>query len=197
MIPLCLAVLLAPPANIDEALKRLVEGNARYVEDKLTCPDRMQERREAIASQQNPFAVIIGCSDSRVAPEIIFDQGVGDLFVVRIAGNVIGNTELESTAYAVHELGSTLILVLGHANCGAVKAVLSGEADGIPTIAEAIKRGAGHAKNLSEEIKNNALASAKILRESSPLRDAIAAKKVRVLAGYYDLTTGKVELLNE
>ena len=197
MIPLFLAVLLAPPANVDEALKRLVDGNERYVQDKLTCPNRTQERREALSSQQNPFAVIVGCSDSRVAPEIVFDQGTGDLFVVRVAGNVIGNTELESTSYSVNVLGSTLVLVLGHANCGAVQAVLDGKAEGIPTIAEAIRKGAGDHEDLAEEIKNNARASAKILRESAPLRDKIAAGKLKVLAGYYDLNTGKVELLKD
>lgn len=197
MLPLYLAALLTTSLNPDEALKRLVEGNTRYVQEKGTCPDRVQERRAAVVAQQNPFAVIVGCSDSRVAPELLFDQGIGDLFVVRIAGNVIGNTEMESTAYGVDELGCTLVMVLGHANCGAVKAVLSGETDEIPTISAAIKKGGSHSDSLDQFIKNNARASAQVLRDSPQLKNTIATGKLKVVAAYYNLTTGSVELLQD
>jgi carbonic anhydrase len=105
-------------------LQRLKEGNQRYVEDKLIHPDRTSERREALQSKQQPFAIIVGCSDSRVAPEIVFDQGVGDLFIVRVAGNVVGPIELDSIEYAAEYLKSCLIVVMGHQNCGAVDAVM-------------------------------------------------------------------------
>ena len=99
-----------------EAIERLKAGNERYVEDELEHPHRDSDRREALTSKQNPFAIIVGCSDSRVSPEILFDQGVGDLFVVRVAGNVIGPLELDSIDYAALYLGSVCILVMGHEN---------------------------------------------------------------------------------
>src|SRR5260221_14334167 len=93
--------------RIDPAigLQRLIEGNERYTKDQFISPDRTQERRQEVVLKQNPYAVIVGCSDSRVSPEIIFDQGIGDLFVVRVAGNVVGPVELDSIDYSAIYLG--------------------------------------------------------------------------------------------
>lgn len=122
-----------------QALQKLLDGNERYTKDLLAHSDSSLQRREAIACTQEPFAVILGCSDSRVPPEIIFDQGLGDLFVVRVAGNVVGPLELDSIEYSTKYLKSSLIVVLGHENCGAIKAVLAGQTEEIDQIARLIE----------------------------------------------------------
>src|SRR5260370_868323 len=111
----------------EEALKRLKEGNSRFVADKLAERNLGKNRRAELAKGQAPFAIILGCADSRVAPELLFDQGLGDLFVVRVAGNVTDPEILGSIEYALTELKAPLIVVLGHEECGAVKAALSEE----------------------------------------------------------------------
>ncbi len=110
-----------------DPLKKLLEGNERYVRFESEHPNRSRERLLETAKEQKPFAVIVGCSDSRVAAEILFDQGIGDLFIVRVAGNVVGDIELASIRFAVEQLGVSLIFVLGHENCGAVQAVFTGQ----------------------------------------------------------------------
>src|SRR5262249_21783604 len=111
----------------DDVLKSLLEGNKRFVEGKLAHPGRSPKDFQALAEGQKPFAIIVGCADSRVPPEVVFDQGVGDLFVVRVAGNIVsgaGPTVKGSIEFAVGELGARLIMVLGHSQCGAVKAAI-------------------------------------------------------------------------
>src|SRR5258707_14587496 len=119
----------AGPSNVspDEALKRLVQGNSRFVFGHMThvASGQVVEARRAVAKRQMPFAIIVGCSDSRVGPEIVFDQGLGDIFVVRTAGQVVDATALGSIEYAVEHLGSSLIVVLGHERCGAVSAAVA------------------------------------------------------------------------
>lgn len=110
--------------NGDEALARLMEGNARYVSAKLNHPDQTLQRRAEVASGQHPFAIILTCADSRVPPELLFDQGLGDLFVVRVAGNIVDDDILGSIEYGVGELATPLVMVLGHERCGAVKATV-------------------------------------------------------------------------
>jgi carbonic anhydrase len=183
------------------SLKRLMDGNRRYVYNKSTHPNRSEERRAEIKSSQSPYAVILGCSDSRIVPEIIFDEGLGDLFVVRVAGNIISDTELESIKYSAMNLNSSIILVLGHQNCGAVSAVLKNNASGIPTIAELIEPSILKAKEsgannlLKESIKNNALNMAQILKNTPEIQELILNKKIDVEAGYYNLKSGRVEIL--
>lgn len=180
----------------DDAFKRLMAGNKRYVKDALEHPNRTSERREATTSKQFPYAVIVGCSDSRVPPEIIFDEGVGDLFVVRVAGNVIGDIERESIEYAVQVLGSVFILVMGHENCGAVKAVIEGQSDAMPAIATMIKAAIKEGKSeLSASIKDNAVQMKALLLQSPVIQNLVAKKQVGVQAGYYNLQTGIVEAL--
>lgn len=196
------AVLLTHPANPQEAFNRLMEGNKRYVQDTLEHPNRNQERREAITAKQFPFATILGCSDSRVSPEIIFDQGVGDLFVVRVAGNVIGPLEFDSIEYSIVHLKSLVILVLGHENCGAVDAVLHHQAQDIPSIAELIEPSVKLARvqpssnELEKAIKMNALRMKQYLLNSAPLDKLAKEKKIEIQAAYYHLQTGKIEILS-
>jgi carbonic anhydrase len=111
-----------PAVAPTEAISKLKEGNGRYTSGNLQHPGQTAERRTELAKTQHPFAGIVSCSDSRVPPEIVFDQGLGDLFVVRVAGNVINDEGLGSVEYTVDHLGTRLILVLGHQSCGAVKA---------------------------------------------------------------------------
>lgn len=183
------------------ALQRLMNGNQRYVEDRLEHPNRTSERREASQSIQFPYAVIVGCSDSRVSPEIIFDEGIGDLFVVRVAGNVIGSLEMESVLYAATALKSVLVLVLGHENCGAVKAVVDGNTKSIPALANIIAPAIQEAKEedpshlLVSSVKANAIHMKELLLKHPPLSKLFHAKKIEIVAGYYNLQTGVVDLL--
>ena len=108
----------------DDALARLKEGNARYVKGRLKHPNGAPKRRTEVAQKQKPFAIVLSCADSRVPPELVFDQGIGDLFVVRTAGQAIGDIEFASIEYAVEHLGASMIMVLGHERCGAVKATV-------------------------------------------------------------------------
>lgn len=178
-----------------------MKGNQRYVQDQLLHANRDQERREALVSKQNPYAIILGCSDSRVSPEILFDQGVGDLFVVRVAGNVAGPLELDSIQYSALYLGSVVILVLGHENCGAVDAVVQNKTEDIEAVAKLIAPAVKTArkendKNLLERsIKANALRMRQLLLDDSVIGKLVQQKKIEVHAGYYDLQTGAVELL--
>ena len=185
------------------ALDRLIEGNQRYVHDTLQHPNRTPERREALISKQEPFAIIIGCADSRVSPEIIFDQGVGDLFVVRVAGNVVGPLELDSIEYAALYLHSSTILVLGHENCGAVNAVIQGTTKEIESIATLIEpavkteRKKNPPNLLEASIKANALNMRSYLLQTPVIDKLVREKKVNVHAGYYNLQTGLIELLDK
>ena len=189
------------PITPESALKRLMDGNDRYAHDALEHPNRTQERREATSAVQTPFAVIVGCSDSRVSPEIIFDEGVGDLFVVRVEGNAIGPLELESIEYAANALKSVLVLVLGHESCGAVNAVVQRKTQDIKALAliidPAVKQAEkGNPKDLLvNAIKTNALNMKNLLIRSKAIGDLVKQKKIAVEAGFYNLETGVVEIL--
>jgi len=183
-----------------QALQALVDGNTRFSTDKSLHPDRTSERRQETAAGQTPFATILGCSDSRVAPEILFDAGIGDLFIVRIAGNVAGAIGLDSIEYSVLYLNSPLILVLGHENCGAVGAVLQGKTKDIEAVAQLIDPAARATRGQKEDrlentIKMNARLIAEQLRQSPVLKGFIDKGKLAVKSGYYNFHTGKVELI--
>jgi carbonic anhydrase len=184
-----------------EALNRLKEGNRRFFEDKLLHPNRSHESREAVSERQKPFAIILGCSDSRVPAEILFDQGVGDLFVVRVAGNVLGPLELDSIEYSSLYLGSSLIVVLGHERCGAVQAVIDGNITEIESVAQLIEPSVAEARkqtgNLVENaIKINVNKVANQIKDSLVIRKLLQEEKIFVVGGYYDLASGKIEWLN-
>lgn len=189
-------------AESDE-LNRLLEGNTRFMKGNLLHPNRTLERRKGTASGQEPFAVIVSCSDSRVSPEIIFDEGIGDLFVVRLAGNVIGPIAKESIEFAVNALHSSILLVLGHENCGAVNSVLQKQDQDIPEIASLISpslqkiQSNSSQTRLEEAIKANAMGMKDTLAQDPDFKKLIKDKKLEVFAGYYHLKSGKVEILKD
>ena len=203
----------ADPAHPDqpsvapaEAISKLKEGNGRYTSGSLQHPGQTTDRRTELANVQHPFAVIVSCSDSRVPPEIVFDQGLGDLFIVRVAGNVMNDEGLGSIEYAVDHLGSRLILVLGHQRCGAVDAAkqtiaAKGKAPGhIESLVMAIKPAvqATAKDDLDTTIKANVKNVVQALRSSTPILKAeVDSGKIQVVGGYYSLDTGAVTFLDE
>jgi carbonic anhydrase len=187
----------------DAALARLLEGNQHFVAGTAAHPRQSAERRTTLAEGQHPFAIVLTCADSRVAPELYFDQGLGDLFVLRNAGNVLDDHIIGSIEYAVEHLHATLIIVVGHAQCGAVSAaVAGGRAPGhIHTLVESIQPAVELAqKQEGDKVDNTVRAHARrvaeILRRVEPiLGTAVQAGHVKVVAGRYDLATGRVEIL--
>jgi carbonic anhydrase len=189
-----------------EAISKLKEGNGRYTSGNLQHPGQTTERRTELAKTQHPFAAIVSCSDSRVPPEIVFDQGLGDLFVVRVAGNVINDEGLGSIEYTVDHLGTRLILVLGHQSCGAVEAAretiaAKGKAPGhIESLVTAIKPAveATAKDDLETTVKANVKNVVQALRSSKPILKAeVDSGKIKVIGGYYSLDTGAVTFLDE
>lgn len=186
-----------------EALKTLMDGNKRFCEAKLLHPNQSPERRTELVSGQHPFAVILCCSDSRVAPEVIFDRGLGDIFVVRVAGNITDDIIIGSIEYAVEHLNAPLVMVLGHEKCGAVSAaVASGKAPGeIESIMEKIKPALASARKekgdlLANTILANIRQSVNIITKSKPiLAEKIKAGKLKVAGAVYHLEKGSVEIL--
>jgi len=179
----------------EAALERLLAGNKRYVGDQLAHPDRSPLRREEVKRGQNPFAIIVGCSDSRVSPEIIFDQGLGDLFIVRVAGNVIGPIERDSIDYSAQYLGSSLVLVMGHESCGAVTAVFQGNTADIEDVAALIKPAIKNSRDLDAAIRANIRWMANYLKQTPCIKRLISEKKIDVIGAYYHLGSGNVEIL--
>lgn len=205
--------------DANTALTRLMDGNKRYLAGKSTCgwthtPTDV-ERRKQLANVQKPFAVILGCSDSRVPPEIIFDQRLGDLFVVRVAGNVLDDIVLGSIEYAVQFLAAPtpLVLVLGHERCGAVTAAVKETESGqpfdnhissiinklLPVISETKKiPGQNFVDFVDNVITNNVKTTVSQLRNSTPLLiDAVANNRVKIVGGRYDLDTGEVKIIEK
>ncbi len=203
----------APPADApnaisgDSALHRLIAGNARYVANKADQRD-FNAGRAARSKAQYPIAAILGCANSRVGPEFVFDQGPGKLFVVRVAGNVLTEAGIASLEYATQVLGVPLILVLGHSNCGAVAAAIKSAQDGTPLpghlpeliaeIAPAVTatKSAPESDRLSAAIAENVRLTAQQTSSTTPLLSTmVSSGKVKVAGGVYDLATGKVRLL--
>ena len=196
--------------SADEALQRLLDGNTRCVENKMSaCALSDLPAREKLARSQHPYAIILSCSDSRVPPEIIFDRALGEIFVVRVAGNVADPIVLGSIEYATEHLGSPLIMVLGHERCGAVTASVSskGKPEGnIGEIVKAIQPSAKKAKETckgksAEEVVECAVAinakavAASLTRKSKVLAEQLKEGKIKIVAATYDLDDGKVTLL--
>ena len=195
------------PAGVgaDEALSRLLNGDKRFVAGKSNEPTgaALVGRRHALAKDQKPFAVILGCSDSRVPPELIFDVTLGDIFVVRTAGEVVDAIVLGSLEYAIEHLGTKLIVVLGHERCGAVTAAVSGATDtgDIPDVLKAISPAVEETKGQSGDAIENAVRAnardiARRLKSSGPIiAPRVQSGEVKIVAAYYSLDTGQVELL--
>jgi len=183
--------------------QKLFDGNKRYVAAKMIYPDQTALRRSEIAKGQHPFAVILGCSDSRVPPEVIFDQGLGDLFVIRVAGNITDNVVLGSIEYAGEHLGVRYIMVLGHEGCGAVEAtVKGGHAPGhIDCIVKAIRPVLKKIKNspgdqLDNAIRANVARVVEQLKSSKPILAELFKKGELVIDGArYDLEDGNVRII--
>ncbi len=188
----------------DQALQALIDGNARYVAGNPTHPHQDMQRLNEVAQGQTPFAIILSCADSRVAPEVFFDQGVGDIFVIRVAGNVAtDDTVVASMEYAVEMLGVPLLMVLGHQRCGAVgAAVQGGELPGrLNSLAKAISPAVEKSKNMpGDAVENAVAANVQLNVEKLASMEPIFMRKVqagalKIVGARYSLDTGRVELL--
>ncbi len=182
----------------DAAIQQLLDGNRRYVANRLTNENNLTALRQQTAEKQTPFAGVLACADSRVPVELIFDQSIGQVFDARIAGNIVTPEIIASLEYAVAALGVNAILVLGHTNCGAVKAAMKAESEPgqisalYPHLRAAVVASGG---DVSRAISANARNQAELLRTSSTVvRDATKAGTLKVVSGVYDLATGQVAL---
>src|ERR1700730_14602584 len=199
------------PQNVlspDASLERLLKGNARYVEGASLRHDFKRER-EALAGGQNPYAAVLSCADSRIAPEYAFDSGRGDLFVCRVAGNFANNETIASLEYAVAILGVPLILVLGHDSCGAVDATIKSLKDdaalpghmpslvaGIAPAVKAVSQQGGNGDTLGKAIRQNVIDNVAKLRSTTPiLSAAVEQHKLKVVGGIYRLKDGRVDMI--
>ncbi len=188
------------PQSTDEALQRLVEGNRRFAGGQPVGMRRDLARVADLADGQSPFAAILSCADSRVPPELLFDQGFGDVFTVRVAGNVAGTEEVASLEYSVGVLGSMVLMVLGHSSCGAVSAAMKGGP--VPGQISALYShitphitDAG--SDIGHAVRDNVRAQARVISTSSPvIREAVASGRLIVVGAVYDLKTGTVDLLD-
>ncbi len=202
------AQLAAPAAALaqsamspDAALQELMDGNRRFVESGMTSfNDDLKILKEKTVEKQEPFAAVLSCADFRVPVELIFDQSIGHVFVTRVAGNIASSLLIASLEYGVAVLGTKAILVLGHSNCGAVKASIDAKAvpGQISGLYRYIRPAVDQtAPNLDAAIKANAKLQATLLRESSPvIADALKKNELTVVAAQYELASGKVSLLD-
>jgi carbonic anhydrase len=194
----------AASPTADGALKLLKEGNNRFAQNKASTRDIGAQRRAILAKGQHPFAVVLGCADSRVPPELVFDQGLGDLFVLRVAGNIADPFELGSIEYAVEQVHTPLIVVLGHENCGAVEAALSKAPfpGNLGALIKEIHVGKDLPMDrkaaLTKAVGNNVrYCSSQLTQRSEILKEAVARQKIKIVGGVYKLASGKIEWLEE
>jgi carbonic anhydrase len=186
-------------------LQKLEKGNQRFASGKPVHPDETLERLRELKKGQHPFAIVVSCSDSRVPAELVFDQGLGNIFSIRTAGNVIGDYELGSIEYAVEHLDCKLVVVMGHKDCGAIKAFISSDGhyehlDHIKKIIEYIERekeeknlANDHELNLDKAIDANIAHGVTFLKTAEPiLKEFYDSKKVEIIGALYDIETGKV-----
>lgn len=197
-----------PAVKADEALKKILDGNQRFAAGLPAQKDVSAARRTALIKGQSPSAVLLSCSDSRVPPELVLDQGLGDIFVVRVAGNVADPVTLGSIEYAAEHLNVPLIIVMGHDRCGAVAATIQGgKPEGnirsiVAKIAPAVRKARASGKKgddlldaaIIENVKN---VIASLTRESKIIKQLVKEKKVTIVAARYSLSTGKVEFLEQ
>jgi len=196
------------PKSCEEALARLMAGNRRFVSGELKHPHLGKDWRKRLAGGQKPFATILGCSDSRVPPELLFDQGFGDLFVIRVAGNVIDTDVTGSVEYGVDHLSTSLVVVMGHDGCGAVTAALQADEDlnkepnEIKSLVGKIKPATKWVdsklefpKRLRLSVEENVRASVKLLKAVPDLAKAEKANVAKIIGCVYDIATGNVRTL--
>lgn len=186
----------------DVALQRLLDGNKRFMQHKPEYPHQSQVRLQEVAYSQHPFATLLSCADSRVPAEIVFDQGIGDLFDVRIAGNIVTDEALGSLEYAAALLNTPLIMVLGHERCGAVTAAVQGKPlpGQIGSFAKAIKPVVAEVKDkLGDLVENAVVANVQYqvtkLKQSELLTGLVESSKLKIVGGRYDLDTGEVSIV--
>ncbi|MDZ8107608.1 MAG: carbonic anhydrase [Nostoc sp. DedQUE12a] len=193
-----------PPQTLspDAALQKLIDGNQRFIQHKPQYPDQSAARLQEVAQAQHPFATILSCADSRVPAEIIFDQGIGDIFDVRLAGNIATPESLGSIEYAVTLLGTPVLMVLGHERCGAVTAAVKNEAllGDIGSFVEAIKPVVKNAKlQPGDAVENAVVANVQYqitrLKRSRLLTERLQSGKLKIVGGRYDLDTGGVTII--
>ncbi len=201
------------PVRPYEALARLVEGNRRFVSDEGSIGDVSRERRLTVAREQHPFATLVGCSDSRVGPELLFGVGLGDLFIVRTAGAVITEVGLGSIEFAIGKLGVPLIVVLGHEKCGAVTAAVERDAGApqypgalgevVEMIVPAVRDARAHCTATGDDLidvasRENVLRTVAELRasDSTILSEQLRSGRIAVVGAYYDLSSGYVEIID-
>lgn len=199
-----------PNLTAAEAMKLLEAGNARFVAGESKHPHEKPDHRLALERGQHPFAVVIGCADSRVPPELVFDQGLGDLFVIRVAGNVVDTDVAASVEYAVAHLGTKLVVVMGHTHCGAVTATLEHLTDAGEEPAEVVSllfqiepATAGIPEGLSAEeriehvVRRNISLAVRRLERIPALHKCVKSDGVKIVGAVYDMHTGKVTLHEE
>ena len=202
---------LAAPAPViaqnnvtpDQALQMLIDGNQRFVQARREKPNQTWTRIAAVAPSQAPFAAILGCADSRVPAEIVFDRGFGDIFVCRVAGNVATPEEIGSLEFGTLLLGAKVIVVMAHERCGAVKAAIQGGAlpGNINSLTQAIQPAVNSTSNqpgdpVENACKANARLQANRLKASPVINQLIEEGKLKIVPAYYDLDTGAVEILS-
>lgn len=197
--------------NIDnisakDALKKLKDGNKRFVTLHMKHPDASKNRRKEMLSGQHPFVIILSCSDSRVPPELIFDQGLGDIFEIRNAGNVLNKHVIGSIEYAVMHCGVKLIVIMGHQDCGAINATLSGvsETEYIKALEDSIMPAVEDCKKKGLEVNSDNVVKAhvmqdikELLEEDTGLVKYMKEHDVKIVPAYYHLDTGKVDFLQK
>jgi carbonic anhydrase len=191
------------PPTASEAVKLLIAGNQRYLSGHLKHPHQTGRVRHELAKEQHPFAALLSCSDSRVPPEIIFDEGLGDLFVVRVAGNIVDDAVTGSLEYAAEHLHVPAIIVMGHLKCGAVTATVEGGEPHthIEALTNAIQPAVKKAQGTSGDLVTNAIRAnvemvVEQLKSSKPILAELVAKgKLEIRGAIYDVDSGKVEFL--
>lgn len=184
------------PVNANVAIKRLEEGNERFRNGRIVGPGRARPGSEELMEAQRPFAVILSCSDSRVPPELVFDAGLGDLFVIRVAGNIADGSTIASVEFAVANLGASLVVVMAHEKCGAVTAAVRGG-----DLGKNLKRLIGHIqpalesaeRDIDAAARRNARISAeRLVKESDIIRAATEKGGVQIITAFYHISNGKV-----
>ena len=200
-----IAAVHAPTMSAEQALKLLLEGNQRFVAGKLERPNQTPARRAEVAKGQHPFASVLACSDSRTPPEIIFDRGLGDIFTVRVAGNVADQVVIESLDYSVKHLGVRVVMVLGHRRCGAVIAAVEGHEEDNEDVGPMLKelQPAVHATHgmpgdpVENAVRENVKLVMKNLATSEELAAMVKSGELKIVGGIYDLDTGTIEMLKD
>ncbi len=192
---------MTPIKTQDEVVERLKKGNERFIKDKLDNKLQDSQRRQELTDGQDPYAIILTCADSRVVPELIFDTGIGELFVIRVAGNIANSSSIASIEYAVANLDVKVVVVMGHESCGAITAAIKDRDSGynlnmlLAHIKPAIMEVGQHA-SVNDVVKKNAeLTAQDLVMRSVVIQNAFEMGEIAILPAYYNLDSGKVDFL--